>query len=81
MAPKPKYISLKKAMEITGRDTYDKLRCFIKSYNRDNLDAPIWCIPGYVEENSLIHALDRHARKHTPGLEIRGAIASGALRR
>lgn len=81
MAPKPKYISISEARYITGRKTDTALVRFVQNYNYKNLDDPILRIPGYVEENSLLRALDKLAKKHTPGLEIRRAVASGVTRR
>lgn len=73
---KPKYISLAEARHITGRKTDKAVVRFVQNYNLKNLDEPILRIPGYVEENSLLRALDRLAQKHTPGMDVRRAITS-----
>lgn len=81
MAPKPKYIPVKEAQAITGRKSATALRQFIQKWNYANLDTPIMCIPGYVEEHSLLRALDKKAQKYTPGIEVRRAVASGRSHR
>lgn len=67
--PTPKWITLDRARTITGHDTNKALRKFIESHNHRALQVHrlILCRPNYVEEHSLLRALQEQAATYTPG--------------
>jgi hypothetical protein len=76
----PHYIPLNKAAELTGRASVNALRSFIWRYNKTHPSSPIRQIHGKVEQNDLVAALDRLARKRTPFAAVVDGMKSRALR-
>lgn len=68
--PSQSWITLAEARAITGHPTTGALDAFIRRHNAKFPASQIRRRPGYIEQGSLLRALDALAEVRTPGAAL-----------